>query len=166
MKTYSILPWYYLLLLVVLCAAILPTTEGMVIKSTIYSTSPITTSVQALKNKQKIEIKKTNSDYIVVILPEKYSSSVNISKLTTDLYKLTSYTFALYLSKNDAKMNSILKEISNLTITPSSKALTMKINRAYTTNMTTNKMYIAGPTSVTNSIQNSVDKYRTTTASK
>jgi hypothetical protein len=153
MKTYRILPWYFLLLIVILCGAVmLSTTEGMVTTQIIdkSETGEADNTIRMLIEKSNEEIRKKKSVFHVLVVSEKFrnysknSYNLSIDKAVKDLKtKLPKDDILLLISDNDKKTNNILSRISNVQL--SNNIVMINCNKQYKSSMDNSKRYDLSP---------------------
>jgi hypothetical protein len=124
MKTLRILPWYFLLLIIGLCAA-MSTREGMTVKH-VDDDATVDSVVQFLKDKFNESVSKKDLRLIVVS-----------DKITT--YHGTKHDIILK-SKNDTKTNLILSKISKGYL--DGDTMILIANKKYEPYMYSNEMFI------------------------
>jgi hypothetical protein len=115
MKTFNILPWYLLLLIVVFCVAIMNTTEGMD-NFTIKDNTTMDDVTKKLNAKGTKHLIPKKSNVKVVVLSKNTTSSIYKEKLANKFRQLDNMDIQLLFSKSDDTTNKILKQISTNTL--------------------------------------------------
>ena len=134
MKTFNILPWYFLLLIIGLCASVMVTTEGMTREETVFEETPVDV------------LTTMTLPAILLVVAQR---NLNTSKVT-DVKNLIAIKFPnmnikVFNSMNDKKANEFLKNISIEQLTSTTGSVVLKPNSAYNMNApisNTNKPYI------------------------
>lgn len=167
MKTFRILPWYFLLLILGLCVAIMTTTEGMLVdnEQVVNSSYTHATGIALLKKRASEYINnaaKTKKPMCAVFVSDSYKTR-NMTKVRDDLNKNTKVDYLLFTSYDDTKTNVILQSISVAKLSaqnPVNPLVVLVANGAYKPTSNPNQTYI-GDTTRFNEVKKIIDKYTT-----
>lgn len=152
MKTFRILPWYLLLLMIGLCAAI-STREGMTVAvKDIDAEYTVNSGVQLLKNKFNEYFSK-DKDLHVVVISDSISSRLNPNVVNAFKGKRN---YIVLNSKDDTKTNAILAHVSENDIHGDKMLLTANTN--YETHMYSTKMFIPATNSIVKEVNAIIKK--------
>jgi hypothetical protein len=135
MKTFSILPWYFLLLIVGLCASVMVTTEGMTQEKSVMGTTPIDV------------LSAETSPAILIVVAQRNIGTTKVDDFKNAVgVKYPNMNIKVFNSTNDARTNEFLQIISTEKITATYGFVILKPNSAYNItkpNSDTNKPYIS-----------------------
>jgi len=167
MKTFRILPWYFLLLILGLCVAIMTTTEGMLVENEQVVNSSYThdAGITLLKKRAGDFIAntaKTKKPMCAIFVSDSYKTR-NMTNVRNDLNKNTKVDYLLFTSYDDTKTNVILQSISEAKLSaqnPVNPLVVLVANGAYKPTSNPNQTYI-GDTTRFNEVKKIIDKYTT-----
>ena len=166
MKTFKILPWYFLLLMVGLCVA-MSTREGMIVSAeTVESTYSPESGVNILKTKADEFLKstlKTKRNVYLIVTSSTYQGRTNMTKVIAELNKNKTVDYILFISKDNIKMNMILKRIAD---TPSQLSATndlilLTVNPNFKPPMAETQLYTPAPSTAFDSIKGIITRFTT-----
>ncbi len=146
MKTFRILPWYFLLLIIGLCAA-MSTREGMtVVLKTVDENYVVDSCVQLLKDNFNKYLSKTEDLHVIII-----SDKITIPYHIVNNFNFKSKRkYIILISKNDTKTNLILSKISKSYLYGDKMILTA--NKKYEPYMYSNEMFIPAEEDIINEV--------------
>jgi hypothetical protein len=167
MKTFRILPWYFLLLILGLCVAIMKTTEGMIVADQLVNaTYTKDAGIQLLTTKSNEFINnnaKTKRPLCIIFVSNSYKGRTNMTNVKTELNKNKSVDYILFTSNDDTKANLILQHISMdklSTQNPVNPLVVLVANGGYKPANPSNQRYVMD-TARFNEIKKIIDKFTT-----
>ena len=165
MKTFRILPWYFLVLIIGLCVTVMYTTEGMIVSSqTVVGTYALDTGVQVLKTKATEFINstsKTKRNVYAIFLSDTYQGRTNTTNITNELNKNKTVDYIFFISKDNTKVNMVLKEISASQLSVSNDLIVLTVNSGFKPPMSVTTMYVPAPSTAYTSIKEIVTRFTT-----
>ena len=166
MKTFRILPWYFLLLILGLCVS-MTTREGMIVSDQLVNTTYThDAGVQLLKTKATEFINnaaKTKRPVCAIFVSDSTKGKINMTNVKSDLNKITTVDYILFTSNDDTKTNVILQSISMeklSTQNPVTPLVVQVANGGYKTYNPANQMYVSDKKRF-DEVKKIIDKYTT-----